>query len=267
MSGSRHHSEEGGRYFYGYNSGLQNQNVLFTTKVIGEEGSVLIDPNTLSEDGTVALGGLSVSKDGKRMAYAIADAGSDWVTWKVREVEHAQDLDDVIRWSKFSGREWMPDGSGFFYGRFPEPQEGADLKAANLYQKLYYHKLGTPQSDDVLIWEDDEHQDWRADGSVTDDGAYLILTLGKGTDNKYRILWRPLDQADAEPKHLVGDFDQDYSLIDNDGPWLFFETSALYSPQACTPSFSYNFDNRRACSSYALSNNSSARSFPTTAAR
>ncbi len=222
--------EEGGRYFYGYNSGLQNQNVLYTTKVIGESGSVLIDPNTLSADGTVALGGLSVSKDGKRMAYAIADAGSDWVTWKVRDVESGTDLDDIVRWSKFSGADWTPEGSGFFYGRFPEPQDGADLKAANFYQKLYYHKLGTPQSDDVLIWKDDEHKDWRAGASVTDDGAYLILTLGKGTDNKFRILWRPLDQPEVEPKHLVGDFDQDYSFIDSDGPWLFFETD-LHAPR------------------------------------
>lgn len=216
--------EEGGRYFYGYNSGLQNQNVLYTTESIGESGTVLIDPNTLSKDGTVALAGLAPSKDGKRVAYAIADAGSDWITWKVRDVATGEDLPDEIKWSKFSGAEWTPDGSGFFYGRFPEPKEGDDLKAANFYQKLYFHKLGTPQSDDRLVWKDDAHKDWRADATVTDDGAYLILTLGKGTDQKYRILWRPLGDEGAEPRHLVGDFDHDYTFIDSEGPWLYFRT-------------------------------------------
>jgi prolyl oligopeptidase len=222
--------EEGGRYFYGYNSGLQNQNVLYTTESIGEAGRVLIDPNTLSKDGTVALAGLAPSKDGRRMAYAIAEAGSDWITWRVREVGTGEDLPDEIRWSKFSGAEWMPDGSGFFYGRFPEPKEGDDLKAANFHQKVYFHKLGTPQSDDRLVWKDDEHKEWRADATVTDDGAYLILTLGKGTDQKYRILWRPLGDEAAEPRHLVGDFDHDYTFIDSEGPWLYFRTD-LHAPR------------------------------------
>lgn len=216
--------EEGDRYFFGYNSGLQNQNVLYTTDSIDEPGRVLIDPNTLSADGTVALGGTSVSKDGKWIAYSVADAGSDWVTWKVREVETGRDLRDELRWSKFSGAEWTPDGKGFFYGRYPEPEPGANLKAANFYQKVYFHVVGTDQSEDRLIWKDDDHKDWRASATVSDDGAYLILTLGKGTDELYRVLWRPLDQPDVEFQHLVGNFDHDYTYIDNDGPWLYFQT-------------------------------------------
>lgn len=217
-------SEEGGRYFYSYNTGLQNQSVLFTTKSLDDQGRALLDPNTLSDDGTVALSGLAVSKDGNKMAYSLAEAGSDWQTWRVRDVESATDASDLIRWSKFSGAEWTPDGVGFFYGRFPEPEVGGDLKAANYFAKVYYHKLGTPQEEDVLVWKDDENKDWRADATVTDDGEYLIFTVGKGTDDKYRVLWRPLDAIDQEPRHLVGEFDADYTFIDNDGPRFFFRT-------------------------------------------
>lgn len=216
--------EKGGRYFYSYNSGLQNQNVVYSTPSLDDEAAVLIDPNTLSEDGTVALSGLSPTKDGSKIAYAVSEAGSDWTTWKVREVESGEDREDVIRWSKFSGAEWTPDGAGFFYGRFPEPEEGGDLRAANYFAKVYYHRLGTTQDEDTLIWQDEEHKDWRADATVTDDGAYLILTVGKGTDDKYRVLIRPLDATEAEPVHLVGEFDADYTFIDNDGPRLFFRT-------------------------------------------
>ena len=218
-------SERGGRFFYRHNTGLQNQSVLLSTKSLDDRGTVLLDPNTLSQDGTVALSGMSVTKDGKRMAYALAEAGSDWTQWHVRDVESGKDLDDVLKWSKFSGAEWTPDGKGFFYGRYPEPQPGADLKTANYFQKLYYHTLGTPQSEDKLIWKDDEHKDWRAHATVTDDGVYMVYTIGKGTDDKYRILWRKAADTDAEPKHLVGEFDYDYTFIDNDGSWLLFRTN------------------------------------------
>ena len=216
--------EEGGRYFYNYNTGLQNQGVLYSTRELDDQGSVLLDPNSLSGDGTIALGGLAITDDGKKMAYALSEAGSDWTTWHVRDVETGEDAPDLIRWSKFSGAEWTPEGDGFFYGRFPEPKEGDDLKAANYYAKLYCHKLGTSQEDDVLIWEDPEHKDWRADPTVTDDGEYLIFTVGRGTDSKYRVLYRPLADPKAEPVHLVGEFDNDYTFIDNLGPKLLFRT-------------------------------------------
>jgi prolyl oligopeptidase len=216
--------EKGDRYFYGYNTGLQNQSVLFSAESLGGEAKVLIDPNKLSDDGTVALAGLSITDDGKRIAYALAEAGSDWTTWKVRDVETGEDAEDLIKWSKFSGAEWTPDGRGFFYGRFPEPKAGDDLKAANYFQKLYFHELGTTQSEDTLVWKDDEHKDWRADATVSDDGEFLVLTLGKGTDDKYRILFRPLADSDAEPKHLVGEFDHEFTFIDNDGPVFWFKT-------------------------------------------
>ena len=217
-------SKEGGRYFYSYNSGLQNQSVLYSALNLEQAGRPLLDPNLLSKDGTVALSGLSVSKDGRKLAYSLAEAGSDWTTWRVRDVESGTDQADEIRWSKFSDADWTPDGSGFFYGRLPEPQPGSDLKAANFFQKVYFHNLGTPQAEDTLIWKDDAHKEWRANPTVTDDGTYLLLTLGQGTNHKYRVLWRPFDKHEQEPVHLVGDFDHDFSFIDNDGPWFYFKT-------------------------------------------
>jgi prolyl oligopeptidase len=218
-------SQEGGRYFYTFNTGLQNQDVLFTTDSIDGQARVLLDPNGLSADGTVALAGTHVSHDGRLLAYGVASAGSDWTEWKVRDVVTGQDRADLLKWIKFSTAEWTPDGQGFFYGRFPEPTAGHDLKGANYDQKVYYHRLATAQADDSLVWEDRQHREWRAMPKVTDDGRYLILTIGKGTDRKYRVLYRPLGDSNAQPVHLVGDFDADYTFIDNDGPVFWLRTN------------------------------------------
>ena len=198
--------------------------MLYTSATFDGEPAVVIDPNTLSADGTIALSGTTVSHDGRFVAYGTAAAGSDWNTWKVRDLAAGKDLPDVLKWIKFSEAEWGPESTGFFYGRFPAPTAGEDLKGANYGQKVYYHRLGSRQEDDVLIWEDQEHKEWRAIPTVTDDGRYLILTIGKGTDNKYRILYRLLDQAGQKPVHLVGEFDADFTFIDNDGPVFWFRT-------------------------------------------
>jgi prolyl oligopeptidase len=215
---------EGGRYFFSYNTGLQDQSVLYATVSLETKPTALLDPNALSADGTVALAGAAVSRDGKRLAYGIAAAGSDWNEWKVREVETGKDISDVLKWIKFSEAEWEPDGTGFYYGRFPEPRPGDDLKGANYYEKVYYHRLNTNQADDPLVWEDPAHKDWRADPLVTDDGKYLILTISKGTDEKHRIMYRPLEAPDANPIHLLGQFEAEYAFIDNDGPIFWFKT-------------------------------------------
>jgi prolyl oligopeptidase len=218
-------AHEGGHYFFSYNSGLQNQSVLYVAESVADAGRILLDPNTLSNDGTVALAGTAVSEDGRFLAYGIATAGSDWNEWKVRDVATGQDHPDHIRWIKFSGAEWTPDGEGFFYGRFPEPRPGEDLKGSNYFQKVYYHRMATDQGDDRLVWEDPDHKEWRAVPKVTDDGRYLILTLEKGTDAKYRILYRPLGLPGAAPVHLVGEFDAEYDFIDNEGPVFWFKTN------------------------------------------
>jgi prolyl oligopeptidase len=217
--------QEGGRFFFSYNTGLQNQSVFYTTESLDGPTRKLLDPNSLSEDGTVALVGTSVSHDGRRLAYGIAAAGSDWTEWKVRDVATGQDLPDHVKWIKFSDAEWSPDAQGFYYGRFPEPGPGEDLKGTNYYQKLYYHRLGTAQADDRLVWEDREHKAWRATPKVTDDGKYLIFKIERGTDAKYRILYRPLDQPTTPPIHLVGEFEAEYEFIDNDGPVFWFKTN------------------------------------------
>ncbi len=138
---------EGERFFFTKNTGLQNQSVLYTAPKLPGEPKMLLDPNTLSKDGTTALTGTDVTQDGKLLAYGLAMAGSDWQEWSVREIESGKDREDVIKWVKFSSASWNRDGSGFFYSRYDEP--AADqLKAANYFHKLYFHRLGTPQSED-----------------------------------------------------------------------------------------------------------------------
>ncbi len=217
--------EEGDRYFYSRNSGLQNQAVVYTTPMLDGEPRELLDPNTLSADGTVALAGLEVSEDGKLLAYGLASAGSDWNEWKVRDVETGTDLDDHLRWIKFSGASWSKDGKGFYYGRFPEPEPGADLEQANYYQKLYYHEIGTPQADDRLVYERPDEKEWQFHGHVTEDGAYLIITVSKGTDDKYRILYKDLGREGAEAVELIDEFAHDYTFVGNDGPVFWFRTN------------------------------------------
>jgi len=217
-------TREGGRYFYTRNSGLQNQSVLYTITTLDSEPRVLLDPNTLSQDGTVALTGTSISHDGTLLAYGLAAAGSDWQEWRVRDVNSGLDREDHLKWIKFSGASWTKDGQGFYYSRFPEPKPGENLKGVNYFQKLYFHKLGTPQSDDLLIYERPDQKEWEFHGSVTDDGKYLIITVAKGTDDKFRILYKSLEVPEAPIVELINNFDHEYSFIDNDGPVFWFKT-------------------------------------------
>src|SRR5262249_2961847 len=151
--------KQGHRYFYSRNTGLQNQSVIYSVTSLTAEPTMLIDPNTLSADGTVALSGLSVSQDGKLLAYSLSASGSDWQEWKVRDVETGKDLTDDLKWVKFSGASWTPDGKGFFYSRYDEPKDNA-LKGTNYFQKLYYHRLGTSQAEDTLIYERPDQKEW-----------------------------------------------------------------------------------------------------------
>ena len=209
--------KQGGRYFYAKNNGLQNQSVLYTAPALETEPSVLLDPNTLSADGTVALAGYAISADGRLMAYGLAASGSDWNDWKVRDVRTGQDLPDQIKWVKFSGASWTKDGQGFYYSRYDEPTEAAKLTKANYFHKLYSHRLGTPQSDDVLVYHRPDHKDWNFNGSVTDDGRYLVITATEGTDPKNRVLYRDLRTPGSPVVELLMDFDADYTFIDKIG--------------------------------------------------
>lgn len=215
--------KEENRYFYFKNDGLQNQSVLYTLTSLDAEPTVLLDPNTLSEDGTVALSGLSISNDGKLMAYGLSTSGSDWNEWKVRDVETAKDLPDHISWVKFSGASWKHDNQGFFYSRYDEPQETTKLEDANYYQKLYYHKLGTPQAEDKLIYERPDQKEWMFSAGVTEDGRYLIISVSRGTDPKNLVFYQDLQKL-SPIVELISEFDANYNFIDNDGETFWFTT-------------------------------------------
>jgi prolyl oligopeptidase len=222
---------ESGHYFYSKNNGLQNQNVWFWTASLTGEPKVLLDPNGLSKDGTVAVSGMAVSHDGKLLAYSISGAGSDWQEWHVRDVESGNDLNDILKWVKFSGASWSADNKGIFYSRYEEPNQATMMKATNYFQKLYYHKLGTPQSEDVLVYETPEHKDWQFHGHVTDDGHYLIISISEGTDPKNRVYYKDLVAPNAEVVKLLDAFDASYNFIDNDGPVFWFQTN-LNAPRS-----------------------------------
>ena len=216
--------KQGGRYFFTKNDGLQNQAVLYTLTSLDATPAVLLDPNTLSADGTVALTSYAVSDDGNLMAYGLATAGSDWQEWKVRDVRTGQDLSDHIKWVKFSRASWTKDGKGFFYSRYDEPGEAAKLTKANYFHKLYYHRLGTPQSEDPLVYERPDHKDWSFYGIVTDDGRYLVIAASQGSARKNRVLYQDLRSTGAPVVELLMEFDAEYSFIDNDGPRFWFKT-------------------------------------------
>jgi prolyl oligopeptidase len=216
-------SQHGGRYFFQHNTGLQQQNVLLVAESLNAEPRILLDPNTLSPDGTVALAGDAISDDGKLMAYALATSGSDWNEWHVRDIDTGKDLPDDIKWVKFSGASWTKDNKGFYYSRYDEPT-GATMRDTNYFQKLYYHRLGTAQADDKLIYERPDNKEMGFGGSVTDDGHYLIIHVWQGTSPKNRLYYKDLTQPDSPVVKLLDDFDAQYLFIDNDGPVFWFQT-------------------------------------------
>ena len=216
--------KEGNRYFYFKNDGLQNQSVLYTLTSLDDQPRVLIDPNALSEDGTIALSGLAISEDGKLMAYGISISGSDWNEWKVRDIETSTDLSDHLKWVKFSSVSWTHDHQGFFYSRYDEPNPATQLEDINYYQKLYYHQLGTPQSEDILIYHRPDHKEWMFSGYVTEDGRYLIISVSQGTDPKNLVFYKDLQLPDAPVLELISEFEANYSFIDHDGSLFWFQT-------------------------------------------
>lgn len=220
--------QEGGRYFWTRNDGLQQQSVLYTARSLNEAAQVALDPNTLSKDGTVALSGTAPSPDGKLLAYGIAGAGSDWQTWRVRDLATGQDLADEIQWVKFSQAEWTRDGKGFFYARYDAPKEGAALTGVNYFQKLYYHRIGTPQSSDALVYDNPAEKEWGFGAKVSDDGRMAFIRVWKGTANKNGLLVLPLvggAYADGKPTALTLAFDAEYSALALQGNTLLIKTT------------------------------------------
>ena len=215
---------KGGRYFFTRNNGLQNQNVLYVSDTLTGEPKVVLDPNTMSKDGTVALSGYDLTEDAKLIVYGTAMSGSDWTEWRVKEVDTGKDLPDHIKWVKFSGASFTKDGKGFFYSRYDEPKAASMLRDKVQFHKLYYHKLGTDQSADVLVYDRPDHGDWNIRGFVTDDGKYLIISLNTGTDRKNRVYYKDLSAKDAQVVKLLDEFDASYGFIDNVGSTFYFDT-------------------------------------------
>ncbi len=220
--------KEGGRYFWSRNDGLQQQSVIYMAKSISDKPTVVINPNLLSKDGTVALTGTSVSRDGRYIAYGIAAAGSDWQTWQVRDLTTGRDLADKVEWVKFSSAVWTPDGKGFFYSRYDAPTSDAKLTGSNFFQKLYYHRVGTDQSKDILVYQNTAEKEWFFGAYVTDDARNVIISVRNGSGRKNGLLVMPLKNgglvANAVPTSITLDFDAEYTPIGANGNTLWVKS-------------------------------------------
>ena len=222
--------KRGKSYFYTENSGLQNQAVLYMKRGLKGEKKLVLDPNTLSTDGTVALGPWNATENGKYLAYAVANAGSDWEEIRVRDIEKAKDLPDTLKWVKFSGIAWTKDNKGFFYSRYAEPKSENAMLAKNEGQKLYYHRVGDPQAKDQLILERPDHPRWNINATVSDDGEYVIIYVVDGTNPNNRIYFIDLGNP-GKPKldnplvTLIDDAESQNRVIDNAGDVFFMQTN------------------------------------------
>ena len=216
--------KSGGRYFYTRNDGLQNQSVLYVRDGLNGAPRMLIDPNSWSADGATALAEWAPSKDGKRLLYAIQDGGSDWRTVKVLDVDSEQVLADEVKWVKYSALDWAKDGSGFYYSRFPEPAEGAEFQSLTENQAIYFHQIGTPQSQDRLIFAQPDRPKLGNTAEVSDDGRWLIVTSSEGTDERYEITLVDLQNLETAPRRLITGLENDWSYLGNKGTTFYWRT-------------------------------------------
>ncbi len=222
-------TRKAGRVFYSTQSGLQNQPVLvWRPDGSDAEPTVLLDPNTLSDEGTVALSGLSIHDDGKLIAYGLSKAGSDWEEWRVRDVETGKDLDDHLRWVKFSGASWKkgPDAAkAFCYSRFDAPKEGEELSGTNYFQKLFLHRLGEPQEKDTLLYERPDQKKWNFSGGFTEDGKYLVVDVFTGDYSTNGIFYKDLAKDDNPVVEWLAAMDAQYEYVGNDGTTFYVLTT------------------------------------------
>ena len=242
-----------GFYIYSKNDGLQNQSVLYKTSSIEDPGTVFFDPNKLSADGTAALSGSSFTDDGKLWAYGVSIAGSDRTEWRVMDVATGKLLPDTLAPNRQGGISWLNDNSGFFYSSYPPVPKGSELKGNTFFQKLYFHKLGTPQSDDPVVYDRPDNKEYFVGGDVTEDGNFLIITVGKGTAPTNMVYYMPLngfnpktgaidgyipgidirgdDETAREARRnsyihpLITNLDARYSFIGNDNRTFYFLTN------------------------------------------
>ncbi len=204
--------KDGGKYFFRRNDGLQNQYVYYVQDSLDAEPRVLIDPNGWSDDGATALSATIPSPDGSHVLYSIQDGGTDWRILKVLNVETGETLEDTIEWVKFSALSWAPDGSGFFYSRYPKPAEGETFQSLNFNQALYFHKIGDAQGDDTLVYSRPKNPDHSVGAYVAGD-RFLIIFMSLGTDDVYEIAVKDLADPESEPELIIRGFENDYVFI------------------------------------------------------
>ncbi|KAJ5069529.1 prolyl endopeptidase [Anaeramoeba ignava] len=224
----------GDRYYFYYNTGLQNQTPLYYQKALDDEPVLFLDPNTFSEDGTTSLSATGFSKSGKYFAYGRSESGSDWQTIYVMDAKEGNHLEDKIQFVKFSTITWTIDDKGFFYSRYPK-SESKDLGTetqANIYHRLYYHRIGTKQEEDELIYGDDENEKLMFFAEVTEDGKYLVLYVSQSTVHVNKLYLFDLDKIEKEEKtglwkpfKLIDNFDAEYDYIDHNGTLFYFKTN------------------------------------------
>lgn len=214
----------GGRYVFSKNDGLQNQAVFYTLDRLDGKPEVLIDPNNLSADGTTALACLAFSSDGRYMMYGVSESGSDWRIFHVRDLTTGEDLPDELRWIKFTSAAWHPSGKGFYYSRFDAPAEGRALEDQNRFQKICYHEVGTPQSDDRLVYERPDNPDLGVDAQITDDGRFLLVSFAEGTDRRAGWAVADLGRRSDQPLPFLPAGEAQYRFLGNVGDRLYFAT-------------------------------------------
>lgn len=214
--------KRGDYYFFYKNDGLQNQYVLYRQKGLDGEPQVVIEPNKLSEDGTVAITNLSITEDGKYLVYGLSAKGSDQQELRIKDVDSGKDYDEVIKWCKFAAVAWQSDNTGFYYNRYPEPGT-VPKDDENKFNKVYWHRVGTKQSEDKLIYERPDAKELMFQPLITEDQKYLILEVYKGTDPTNRIYYKEID-GEGDFIRLLDKADAEYRFLGNDGAIFYFKT-------------------------------------------
>ncbi|WP_225421431.1 prolyl oligopeptidase family serine peptidase [Sphingomonas parva] len=217
--------KKGGRYFYSRNTGLQNQNVLYVREGLDGAPKMLIDPNTWSADGATALAEWAPSEDGKRLLYSVQEGGTDWRIVKVLDVDSGTILPDEVHWVKFSNIAWAKDGSGFFYSRVPEPKAEQQFQSLNENHAVYFHALGTAQTQDRLVFAQPDRPKLSNVVQVSDDGQWLIVTSSEGTDDRYEITLIGLGASHAAPLRFVTGLENNWSYVGNLGDTFYWITN------------------------------------------
>ncbi len=218
--------KKGERYFYRKNTGLQNQSPVYMVKNLDAKPTTVIDPNQWSKDGTVALADVNYSPEGNYIAYGVQESGSDWRVGRILDVNSGKEIDGSFAGPKYGFyTAWLNDESGFYYARFPIPKQGADFQSLNHFSKIYFHKLGTPQSADRVVFENKAQPEWGFWPQLTDDNRFLVVYTSKGTDDNNRVNVFDLSYPGTEPLALIDSFDAAWQLVHSVGSELYFATN------------------------------------------